>query len=173
MDDLVKKYLELYEDMAESTASEKMRIFGNAEKWAFKKMVELSPKMAQCWLDKLEAIAWNNYLSNEEAQEIVATLVNQNGVKGAHWAYDIFKNAVESLGGHPVASPYYNCYALWVTANMLYSDHAQSVAEDMGYKTPAEVPNEKMALSMYKKAVEKLKDIDRPNFVRTYFEDVL
>ena len=65
--------------------------------------------------------------------------------------------------------PYYNCYALWVMANMLYSDHAQSVAEDMGYKTPAEVLNEKMALSMYKKAVEKLKDVDRPHFVRQYF----
>ena len=29
--------------------------------------------------------------------------------------------------------------------------------------------NEKMALSCYRKAVEKLKDQDRPRFVRWYF----
>ena len=66
--------------------------------------------------------------------------------------------------------PYYNCYALWVTANMIYSDHANSVAEDMGYPNPEAVPNEKMALSMYRKAVEQLKDVDRPKFVREYFD---
>jgi hypothetical protein len=53
---------------------------------------------------------------------------------------------------------------------MIYSDHAQSIAEDMGQRSPNEVPNEKMALSCYKKAVEKLKDPDRPRFVREYFE---
>jgi hypothetical protein len=53
---------------------------------------------------------------------------------------------------------------------MIYSDHAQSVAEDMGMSTPEAVPNEKMALSMYRKAVEKLKDVDRPKFVREYFD---
>lgn len=52
---------------------------------------------------------------------------------------------------------------------MIYSDHAQSIAEDMGYKSPKEVPNEKMAVSIYKKALEKLKDADRPRFVREYF----
>lgn len=170
---MIKRYLELYEDMAISGKPEKMHVFGNAEKWAFKKMAELSPKMAQCWLDKLEAMSWNNYLTKEEAQEITANLVNQNGTKGAHWAYETFKTVVAALGGHASETPFYNCYALWVTANMLYSDHANSVAEDMGYKNPAEVPNDKMALSMYKKAVEKLKDIDRPNFVRDYFSKML
>ena len=170
MEEMIKRYLELYEDMASSAMPEKMHVFGSAGKWAFRKMVELSPKMAQCWLDKLEAALWNNYLTKDEAQAITTNLVNQNGAKGAHWAYEPFKNAVESLGGHPSEPPYYNCYALWATANMLYSDHAKGVAEDMGYKTPSEVPNDKMALSMYKKAVEKLKDIDRPNFVRDYFD---
>ena len=31
------------------------------------------------------------------------------------------------------------------------------------------IPNEKMALSCYRKAIEKLKDPDRPRFVRWYF----
>ena len=170
MDEILERYEELYEDMATSGNKDKMTAFGDAERWAFKKMNEISPKDAQCWLDKLEAMHWKNYLSKHEADEITSKLINQNGRIGAHWNYDIFKGAVESLGGKVYEKPYYNCYALWATANMIFSDHAQSVAEDMGYPNPEAVPNEKMALSMYRKAVEQLKDVDRPKFVREYFD---
>lgn len=169
MEDLINRYLELYEDMATSANPDKMHIFGNTEKWAFKKAVETNPKMAQCWLDKLEAMSWHNYLSKTEAEEIVAKIVNQDGSRGAHWGYETFKQVVTSLGGKMSEEPYYNCYAMWVTANMLYSDHAKSVAEDMGATSPTQIQNEKMALSMYKKSLEKLKDIDRPKFIREYF----
>ena len=170
MEDILERYEELYEDMANSGNKDKMIAFGDAERWAFRKMNEISPKDAQCWLDKLEAMHWKNYLSKHEADEITSKLINQNGRIGAHWNYDAFKNAVESLGGKVYEKPYYNCYALWATANMIYSDHANSVAEDMGYPNPEAVPNEKMALSMYRKAVEQLKDVDRPKFVREYFD---
>lgn len=61
--------------------------------------------------------------------------------------------------------PYYN----WATANMIYFDHAVSIAEDMGYSNHAYVPSDKMLLSAYRKAIEKLKDVDRPCFVQQYF----
>lgn len=170
MNEILERYEELYEDMASSNNKDKMVAFGDAERWAFKRLYEISPKDAQCWLDKLEAMHWKNYLSKQEADEIAARLVNQNGRMGAHWGYETFKGAVESLGGKMYDKPFYNCYALWITANMIYSDHAQSVAEDMGMTSPESVPNEKMALSMYKKAVEKLKDVDRPKFIREYFD---
>lgn len=170
MNEIYERYEELYEDMASSGNKDKMVVFGDAERWAFKRMSELSPKDAQCWLDKLEAMHWKNYLSKQEADEIASHLVNQNGRIGAHWGYDAFKSAVESLGGKMYDKPFYNCYALWITANMIYSDHAQSVAEDMGASSPEAVPNDKMALSMYRKAVEKLKDVDRPKFIREYYE---
>ena len=169
MEGVRERYHELFDDMKKSKNPEKMMIFGEAEKWAFDRMLERDPKVAEMWVDKLEATHWQNYLSRAEADEIVGKFVNQDGSHGAHWPYDIFKGAVESLGGKMAEMPFFNCYALWVTANMLYSDHAQSVAEDMGYKMPKEVPNEKMAFSMYKKAIEKLKDLDRPRFVRHYF----
>ena len=57
-----------------------------------------------------------------------------------------------------------------VTANSVYSDHALSIAIDMGFKDPREVSNDKMAMSCYRKAVEKLKDIDNPRYVRKYFK---
>lgn len=170
MNEILERYEELYEDMANSGNKDKMMAFGEAERCMFKKLAKEHPAMAQMWLDKLEAMHWKNYLSKAEAEEIAGKLVNQNGRVGAHWGYESFKAAVESLGGKTFEKPYYNCYALWITANMIYSDHANSVAEDMGMSSPEAVPNEKMALSMYKKAVEKLKDVDRPKFVRDYFD---
>ena len=169
MDTMLERYHALYDDMARSSDPSKMKVFGEAEKWAFAQAVERNPRMAEMWLDKLEATHWKNYLSKSEADDIVGKMVNQNGSRGAHWPYDTFKGAVEALGGKMSDEPFYNCYALWATANMIFSDHAQSIAEDMGYKTIAEVPNEKMALSCYKKAVEKLHDSDRPRFVSDYF----
>ena len=169
MEGIRERYLELYEDMAKSGNPEKMRVFGEAEKWAFDRLHEINPKVAEMWVDKLEATHWNNYLSRAEANEIVGAFINQDGTHGAHWAYDVFKSAVESLGVPAEDAPFFNFCALWAVVNMIYSDHAQSVAEDMGYKSPKEVPNERMAVSMYRKAVEKLKDVDRPKFVRRYF----
>lgn len=169
MEGLRERYHELYEIMAKSGEPEKMKIFGEAAKWAFDRLHERDPKAAEQWVDKLEATQWNNYLSLAEADDVVAKFINQDGTRGAHWGYDVFRGAVESLGAKMAEQPFFNCYALWATANMIYSDHAHSVAEDMGYKMPREVPNEKMALSMYRKAVEKLKDVDRPRFVRHYF----
>lgn len=161
MEGLKERYLELYEDMASSRMPEKMRVFGETEKWAFDKMHEISPKTAEMWVDKLEAIHWHNYLSKAEAEDIVGKFINQDGTRGAHWSYDTFKGAVESLGGKMSEEPYYNCWALWVVANMLYSDHAQSVSMF--------VPKDEMPKVFYTMAVEKLKDRDRPRFVRHYF----
>lgn len=170
-EEMIAEYKELYSQMATSKDVRNMKIMGSACKWAFYEMTKLSMENAEKWLSHLRAIKWNNYLSDKECVNIDKRTKNQDGVKGFHWTLDTFKRVVESLGGMLEEMPYYNMYALYVTANVIYSDHARSIAEDMGYKTPAEVPAEKMALSCYKKAVEKLKDADNPYFVREYFED--
>lgn len=162
MSEILEKYEELYKDMATSGNKEKMKAFGEADRWAFRKMSEVSPKDAQCWLDKLEAMNWHNYLSKQEAEEVTARLVNQNGMKGPHWGYETFKNAVESVGGAMSEKPYYNCYALWAVANMLYSDHYDSARKY--------VPESEMPKYFYTSAIEKLKDADKPKFVRWYFD---
>lgn len=168
-DELKSRYDHLYKVMAESRNPENMMIFGRAEKHMFHELAEAHPEAAEAWLAMLEPVEWNNYLTEEEAKHVAAKLENQDGMHGAHWDADTFKGAVEHLGGTLTDKPYYNMWALWVTANMIYSDHAHSIAEDMGYKAAKDVPNERMALSCYRKAVEKLKDPDRANFVRWYF----
>ena len=162
MSDLLERYEELYEDMATSGNKEKMIAFGETERNIFHKIAKEHPAIAQMWVDKLEAMRWKNYLSKAEAEEITSKLVNQNGVRGAHWGYEVFKNAVEAFGGKMIEKPFYNCYALWAVANMLYSDHYESAKEF--------VPETEMPRYFYLMAVEKLKDIDRPKFVREYFD---
>ena len=167
---MIERYEELYNKMKSSKDVKNMKIFGESEKYMFKELAKVHPEMAENWLSHLEAVCWNNYLSQAEAKNIGMRIVNQDGTKGFHWPHDVFTKAVESLGGIVEEKPYYNSYALCVVSNMIYSDHAKSIAMDMGYKSPAEVPNEKMALSCYRKAVEKLKDVDGGFQVRKYFK---
>ena len=168
-EELKAKYDHLYKVMAESKNPENMMLFGRAEKHMFHELAEAHPEAAEAWLAMLAPVEWHNNLTEEEAEKVVARFVGHDGATGAHWDADTFKNAVERLGGKLEDKPYYNMWALWVTANMIYSDHAQSIAEDMGYRTAKEADGTKMALSCYRKAVEKLKDPDRERFVRWYF----
>lgn len=159
---MMQRYEELYAKMATSTDIVKMQVFGEAEKWAFGKMSERDPALAQVWLDKLEPVMWNNYLSKAEAEAIVSKFVNADGTMGAHWSYDTMRSAVESLGAMMSEEPFFNCWALWATMNMLYSDHAKSVNDF--------VAKDEQVKFYYAQAIEKLKDADRPHFIREYFE---
>lgn len=161
MEELKKRYEELYAKMATSKDVSRMKAFGSAEHWAFNKVVELNPKLAQQWLDKLEASEWNNYLSQAEAEGIAGKLVNQNGSRGPKWPFTVFSQTVEAFGGKISDEPFYNKYAMWVTANMIYSDHAATLSSIV---SDAEMPK-----LVYQLAVENLKDSDRPRFVREYF----
>ena len=161
MEDLIKKYDELYEDMAKAKDPRKMMVFGDAEKWMFHQMAEKHPEIAERWLTKLESARWHNYLSKSEAEYITSNLINQDNTRGPHWSYDTFKGAVESLSGKMAVEPSYNCWALWVTANMLYSDHAGTVNMFIQPNMRGKV--------YYHLALDKLKDVDRPHFIRKYF----
>ena len=121
------------------------------------------------WLEKLEAVCWKNYLTETQAEKLAASIINQDGSPGPQWSMDTFFSVVPKLGGQLDDEPYYNRYALWLVANAHYSDFARSTAEDMGYSSPEEVPGEKMALSMYRKAVESLKDADRLHYIADYY----
>lgn len=169
VEDLISRYDYLYDVMKTSQDVKKMKVFGRAERRFFKKLTSTNPNMAKEWLSMLEAVAWHNYVSEEMAEELVIKLVNQDGSKGPHWSMDTFFSVVPKLGGKVEDKPYYNKYALWLVANAHYSDFAKSTSEDMGYNTVDEVPGEKMALSMYKKAVESLKDVDRHNYISDYY----
>lgn len=169
-EEMTERYRELYDKMKESKDVRMMKIFGEAEKYMFKAIAVTHPNMAENWLSHLEAVCWAQYLSEHEALNIGKNIVNQDGIKGFHWEYEVFCKVLLDVGGIIEDKPHYNAYALFVTANVVYSDHARSIAEDMGYKSVLEVPNERLLLSCYKKALEKLKDADAGFLVRKYFK---
>lgn len=167
---MIDRYEELYHKMKTSKDVKNMKAFGSAMTWTFGELAKVHPDMAEKFLAHIECIEWEHFLSHDEAKNISMRTVNQDGTKGFHWNHDVFTKVVESLGGKVEEKPYYNSYALCVTANNIYADMANSIAMDMGYKTPKEVPNEDMALSCYRKALELLKDVDGGFHVRKYFK---
>lgn len=156
-----ERYDELYETMAMSRDARKMKIFGEAEKWGFAQVLAMNPSIAEKWLKKIEAVDWNNYLTDEEADAIVAGLVAQDGRKGPIWSRSQVEGAVRGLGGETEYVPYYNGDALYVTMNMIASDQMDTLREY--------VPDQDMPKVVYKMAVNRLKDRDRPEFIRNYY----
>lgn len=159
--DMRKRYKELYENMASSKDIHKMKVFGAADKWAFNEVCSTNPSLAQRWVDRLEAICWKNYITENEAKSLVGAFKWQDGRTDAKWSMPVFKEAIKGIGGHMEDKPYYNDWALWATANMIYSDSGKTL---MKYFSEEQLPK-----VVYDLSVDKLKDADREYFLREYF----
>lgn len=168
---MMQRYRELYDNMANSNDVNKMLVFGDVLTWLVGRMVVMHPDIAESAISHLEASCWDSYLSEKEAMNISRRTINQDKTKGFHWNHETFLKAVNALGGVVENKPFYNSYAMCVLANNIYADHAKSIAEDMGYNYATEVPNDKMALSCYKKALEKFNDTDNKFNIRMMFKN--
>lgn len=164
--ELKDQFRNLYKRMAESKDVDQMIIFGNAFKRMYDKVADMHPDMAAAVLGVLGAIEYNNYMTNEEAIEAASHLVNDDGTPAPHWRMDEAKAFLTSRDIPIEDKPYYNFPALWLTMNMLYSDFAEPIEEVLGTDD-----NEKVATTFYKMAVKRLKDVDRPKFIRWYFHE--
>lgn len=157
-----EKYDELYAIMANSGDPAKMHIFGEAEKWAFEQMNRINPDMAKKWLDRIEAVKWDNYLCEASAMAIVSKFVNQDGTMGAKWNYQQVMDAVRAAGGNESEQPYYNSWALFVVMNWIASN---------SWKTLSTLTTEdKMPGVVYALALDYLKDPDEPHFIQRYWK---
>ena len=104
---MISRYEELYDKMKDSKDVKNMKIFGEAATYYFKEIAKMHPEMAMSWLSHLEAMCWDNFLSETEAVNIGKTMVNEDGLKGFHWGHDTFVSAVKQLGGVPEEKPSY------------------------------------------------------------------
>lgn len=106
---------------------------------------------------------YNNYLSEDEADNIASGFVNQDGSHGAHWSKSDVKAYIERVGGLMESSPYYNKCAMYVTFNMVYSDFHnalnKAVLGDSG----------KYMSAVYEMAVSFLKDVDNKRWIRHHY----
>ena len=171
-EDLKTRFAELYEQMATSKNVSNMKLFGSAFKNMYAQVAVALPDVAFATLEALSAIEYHNYVSASEAQTVATSFINDDRVimsadqesKGAHWTADEVKAILSSRGILLEDKPYYNWWALWLTINMIYSDDADTLSDLLGTKD-----QEQLAVACYKLALRKLKDPDRPYFVRDYF----
>lgn len=170
--DLKARYDELYHTMKESKDVANMRTFGEAFTRLYNKVAEVHPDLAMATLNLLESINYNNFVTAEDATELAGKFINADktltgapeGSKGAHWRMDEAKAFLTSRNLPTEEKSYYNWPAIWLTMNMIYSDYADTLVEVLGTKD-----GEKIATTCYKFAISKLKDPDRPRFIRSYF----
>lgn len=159
-----KEFYELYDMMAMSHDVENMRTFGDVHKEMMEWMISNRPADAQAWIEKLESIKWCNYLTPKEAEKIVDGMIPK-----APWSRDVWKNAMAQLGLPLEEEPYYNSCALWVEMNKQYSDHAQTIADNILKKPLSEIPSEQLVKGMHAMAIDVLKDRDKHYCIRKYF----
>lgn len=155
-EEMMKEFNALYTMMANSENVNYMHVFGMVHKEMFKWFVQNKPELAQEWLDKLESIRWNNYLTAKEAEAIVSKMEPK-----APWTREMWKQEMERHNYGLEKEPCYNKCALWTTMNMLMSDSSETLTKY--------VEDEDLFGLVYDLAVDKLTDKDGVFSVRRYW----
>jgi hypothetical protein len=163
-EEMKNEFNALYNLMANSTNVAYMHVFGQVHKEMMEWMIANKPELAEEWLGKLESIKWCNYLTPKEAEKIVAGMNPK-----APWSREVWKNAMTQLGLPMEEEPYYNTCALWVVMNQVYTDHAQTIADNILKKPLAEIPANEIVPGIRALALDLLKDKDGRYCVRSYF----
>lgn len=153
-----------YNMMAASKNPKNMMLFGEVMQDIMDWMIENKPALAQQCIEKLEAMNWKQYLTRDEAQDIVDHMDPP-----APWDYQTWENAMQQLGLETERDTIFNRYALWTVMNAKYSDDAKTLA-DMVWQMPLrEVPADKLVPVIHALAIDSLTDKDGKYNVRRYF----
>jgi len=163
MENLKQRYLDAYEHMARSSDVEDMRLFGKVLTEVMDWMIANKPVYATEWIEKLESVRWNNYLTQREADAIVEKMDPQPTMSKNEWA-----RMMEKLGMQLYEEPYYNCWALYATMMMKDSDCRNSISMLMN-KPISDITPEEMTNATHMLAMDALKDRDGRFDVREYF----
>ena len=157
-----EKFESLYDIMATSNNVAFMHTFGKVHKEMMDWMIANKADLAQEWLDKLESIRWKNYLTQKEAEKIVSYMEPK-----APWSKEVWKQAMAQNQLDIKEEPYYNCNALYVEMNKMYSDFGDTIAELIG--KPLSPSDTEIIAACHKMALKTLKDKDGVYNIRRYF----
>lgn len=161
--EIMAKFDELFGIMAQSNDVRMMRLFGGVMRRMMSWVAKNTPSRAMEYIEQLCAVKWRNYLTQEEAEAIVAKM--QPSPK---WKYSEWKNEMEHEAIPLRDEPYYNEYALYVEMCKQYSDSANTIATLMG-KSVSEVTYAEWMKALNMLAVDLLKDEDEKYNIRNYF----
>ena len=162
--DIMSKFDELYGMMASSTNVKYMRTFGDTMRCMMKDMAAKHPELAQEYLDKLCAIKWKNYLTKNEALDIIGKMNPE-----ATWNMQGWLDEMEKLGLCMEDKPYYNDYALYIAMNQVVSDHGCTIAKILGKEDVKDIGTEHLVKYAHSLALDLLKDKDGVYDIREYF----
>ena len=163
-EELMERYDALIDSVSQSGNVEYMRMLGSSMRNMFCTLADMDMDGAADIYGRLEGeMMYNNYLSEDEADNIASGFVNQDGSHGAHWSKSDVKAYIERVGGLMESSPYYNKCAMYVTFNMVYSYFHnalnKAVLGDSG----------KYMSAVYEMAVSFLKDVDNKRWIRHHY----
>ena len=154
--ELMEKYTSLYDYMSRSRNPEYMKTFGRVMTHMVEDIARNDTAKAEEYIERLESIKWDNYLTPAEAETIVAEMSPK-----APWTREQWRSAMEQKDYALEKEPYYNKCALWVTMNMIMSDSGGTIAKY--------VSSDKMFDFVHDVAIDKLCDEDANFMIRLYF----
>jgi hypothetical protein len=144
-----------------------MKMLGWVTKAMMYDMIDAHPQQAEEYLNILESVRWDNYLTVKEAETIV------NAMSPApKWTRQQWLKTMEQMNLVPEEAHCYNRCALYVTMCMIDSDDGETIAMMMG-KTGVATNDMDYFAMVNKFAMNKLCDRDGVFDIRRYFKDVL
>lgn len=162
-EELKKKFDSLYSYMAASNETKYMMLFGSVMEEMEDWFIANKPEMAEAWIEKLCAIKWEQYLTKQEATNIVMAMQPK-----APWTWEVWFDAMNKFGLEKEREYVFNKYALWVVMSQVYTDFGQTLAKALG--TPLnEIPADKLLPIIHEMALDLLMDKDGIYQVREYF----
>lgn len=163
-EEIKEKFKSLYDYMSVSNEPKYMMLFGEVMCEMMDMTIESHTSLAEELIDKLESIMWNQYLSKTEATKIVSNMEPK-----APWSYDQWLKAMQDLGLEYKRDKVFNCYALWTTMCMVYSDDGKTIASLMGIDYSSAASNPEFIKAVHQFAMNKMLDVDGKFDLRHYF----
>jgi hypothetical protein len=160
--EMTDKFGMLYGMMASSNDVKQMHTFGEVMKRMMAWFIENKPEAAEEFIEELCSIKWRQYLTRNEATEIVRGMKPE-----APWDYSTWEKAMEAMRLEKEREGVFNRYALWVAMNQIYTDFGDSIARMMG-EPLAKIPAETLVPFVHDMAVSLLTDPDGKYCIRAY-----
>jgi hypothetical protein len=160
-----EEFLKLYDFIINSEDPEKMHVLGQVTKSMMCRFIDSYPQWAREYLDTLQAVKWNNYLTQKEAEQIVASMVPK-----PMWNRTVWEGMMTNLGLPWEDEPYYNGEALYVTMQMICSDDGETLMSTLGMTDLNGDSRDTLFKLIYKLALNKLCDKDKMFNIRDYFK---
>jgi len=84
------------------------------------KMIENNPSLAKEYIEQLESVKWNNYLTDKEVDNILSNMSPKPYWSKTNWESMLDNKLREE-------TPYFNHNALYVTMSMISSDSGETL----------------------------------------------